>query len=616
MIRFDNLARAFIATTLLYWMVTRAQGVAQTAGWPETSWPVAMPSDVGLDETKLWQARDYALTGEGSGMIIRHGKQVLAWGDLKRIYDLKSTTKSFGSTVLGLALLDGKVKLDDPVTKHFPGFGVPPETNAHTGWLGKITLRMLATQTAGFAKQGGFGQLLFEPGTRWHYSDGGPNWLADALTLAYGRDLNEVMFERIFDPIGIRRSDLRWRNNSYRPPILAGIPRREFGAGISANVEAMTRFGYLYLRGGRWKDRQLLPQSFVELSRQASQNTSGLPVLEPENPEDSFGDAPAHYGLLWWNNNDGRLSGVARDAYWTWGLYDSLIVVIPSLDIVVARAGKSWARTRGAGHYDVLKPFLAPICAAAGALGFDSKAPTNDLDWRALPLITDGAVDTNWCQVGWGGFVVDDGALKTDCSPKGLGLLVYKKEKFGDCQIRVIFKTEKPQSNAGVIVRLPDDVLEQVGKPGAAFVRDPRGRISPGSMKAMMESADRDEGPWFAVNRGFEVQIMHANDELHRTGAIYSLAPSSARTNQPSGVWQTMIINLEGQRIHVELNGELVSTFDALAPDPRKERKWFEPKLTARRPQHGLIGLQNHDPGDVVWFREVSVRPLPGTKRK
>ncbi len=119
------------------------------------------------------EARDYALTGGGSGCIIHHGKQVLAWGDRKQLYDLKSSAKSFGVTVPGLALMDGKVKLDDPAKEFFPAFGVPPEENAQTGWLDKITLRMLATQTAGFEKPGGFGRLLFEPGTQWHYSDGG-----------------------------------------------------------------------------------------------------------------------------------------------------------------------------------------------------------------------------------------------------------------------------------------------------------------------------------------------------------------------------------------------------------------------------------------------------------
>ena len=53
-----------------------------------------------------------------------------------------------------------------------------------------------------------------------------------------------------------------------------------------------------------------------------------------------------------------------RDASWAWGLYDSLIVVIPGLDLVVARAGSAWERDAGAGRYDVLRPFLGPIVAA------------------------------------------------------------------------------------------------------------------------------------------------------------------------------------------------------------------------------------------------------------
>ena len=336
-----------VPSLLLVACAAALQAKEPEPSWPNPDWPRATPAEVGLDEAKLAQARDYALTGGGSGCIIRHGRQVLAWGDPKQLYDLKSTTKSFGATALGLALMDGKVKLDDPAKQFCPDLGVPPDTNAQTGWLDKITLRMLATQTAGFEKPGGFGKLLFEPGTKWHYSDGGPNWLADCLTLVYRRDLNELMFERVFGPIGIGRDDLRWRNNSYRPRQLDGIARREFGAGISANIDAMARFGYLYLREGRWKDRELLPRSFVELARRTSPDVARLPVLEPPGATERFGAASAHYGLLWWNNNDGTLADVPRDAFWTWGLYDSLIVVIPSLDIVVARAGQSWPRQKG-----------------------------------------------------------------------------------------------------------------------------------------------------------------------------------------------------------------------------------------------------------------------------
>lgn len=334
-------------------------GAEPPEDWPDEHWTTT-PAEVSLSADRLQQARDYALLGGGSGCVVRYGKLALQWGPPDQLYDLKSTSKSIGSTALWLALMDGTVGLDDPARKHLPAFGVPPEANVGTGWLDQITLRMLASQTAGFAKPGGFEPLLFKPGTRWHYSDGGPNWLAECLTLACGRDLDEVLFERVFTPIGITRQDLRWRANAYRPHQINGIERREFGSGFHANVMAMARIGLLYLREGRWRDRQLLPREYVVAIPQLEPGLAGLPVDEREN----YGSASAHYHWLWWNNADGSIPHLPRDAFWSWGLYDSLIVVVPSLDLVAARAGKSWPREAGADHYAVLEGFLTPLALA------------------------------------------------------------------------------------------------------------------------------------------------------------------------------------------------------------------------------------------------------------
>lgn len=331
--------------------------------YPGEQWATASPADQGLDPAKLEQARDYALTSGGSGCVIRGGKLVFSWGDQTQRYDLKSTTKSFGAAALGLAIQDGKMRLADKARAHHPTLGIPPEANAQTGWLEEITILHLASQTAGFDKPGGYVPLLFQPGTQWAYSDSGPNWLAECLTLAYRRDLDELMFERVFTPLGVRRSDLVWRKNAYRPALIEGVARREFGAGISANVNAMARFGLLWLRGGAWKGTQILPREYVDQVRTTVPGVSGLKVRLPEN----YGNATGHYGLLWWNNADGTIQGLPRDTYWTWGLYDSLIVVMPTLDIVVARAGQSWQRAKDADHYEVLKPFLLPIAAAVRA---------------------------------------------------------------------------------------------------------------------------------------------------------------------------------------------------------------------------------------------------------
>ncbi|MBM4035524.1 MAG: DUF4185 domain-containing protein [Planctomycetes bacterium] len=332
---------------------------AAEALWPMPHWPKAAPDEAGLEAAKLVQARDYALTGDGSGMIIRHGRLVMHWGDLRARYDLKSTTKSFGAAALGLALKDGKIKsLDDKARLYHPTLGEGKDANAQPGWLDKITIRHLLVQTAGFEKPGGTARMLFEPGTRWAYSDSGPNWLAECITLAYRQDLNALMFERIFTPIGIKPADLTWRPNAYRPREINGIARREFGAGIHANVDAMARFGYLFLRRGRWQDKQLLPEDYVAPCGRLPDALRGRPTVDPN----TYGKASDHYGYLWWNNADGMLKDVPRDAFWSWGLYDSLIVVIPSLDIVAARAGKSWKDTPE--HYAKLAPFLGPIVAS------------------------------------------------------------------------------------------------------------------------------------------------------------------------------------------------------------------------------------------------------------
>jgi len=352
--------RVFVALFLFGASINAALAVEPS--WPATEWPRATPREVDLDETPLLAARDYALTGNGSGYITRHGKLVLSWGDLKQRYDLKSTTKSIGATALGVAILDGMLALDDLAQKHHPTFGVPPDTNAETGWLKEITIRHLATQTAGFEKPGGYQKLLFAPGTKWAYSDGGPNWLAECVTLAYRRDVNDLMFERVFAPIGITKDDLVWRKNQYRPHEIDGLPRREFGSGVSANVDALARIGYLYLRGGEWNGRRILPADFVKQAGTTSPAVAGLPVVN----EADYTRASNHYGLLWWNNADGTLKDVPRDAFWSWGLYDSLTVVIPSLDLVVTRAGQSWKRTPKAEHYAVLEPFLGPIARATG----------------------------------------------------------------------------------------------------------------------------------------------------------------------------------------------------------------------------------------------------------
>src|SRR5947207_3741361 len=184
-----------------------------------------------------------------------------------------------------------------------------------------------------------------------------------------------------------------------------------------------------------------------------------------------------------------------------------------------------WKRLSAAAVSSMIVLLVALVSGCQSSRGTQTKS---ERGWRPLPLVNNGKVDPSWVQVGWGGFVADDGTLRTAPDPKGLGLLVYKKEKLGNCQIRVVFKTKEARSNSGVYVRIDDGVLEQTNHPGAAFERDASGKPSAESMEKMKASGEHEDGAWFAVHRGYEIQIAGGGDPVHRTGAVYSLAPSSA----------------------------------------------------------------------------------------
>jgi hypothetical protein len=229
-------------------------------------------------------------------------------------------------------------------------------------------------------------------------------------------------------------------------------------------------------------------------------------------------------------------------------------------------------------------------------------------DWRPLPLIKDGRVDPGWTHIGWGGFVVEGSALRTECDTKGMGLLVYSKERFGNCQIRVVYRSKDLTSNAGVFVRIDNGILK-ADKP-APVARNNEGKLADGEVEKLIDASERGQGPWYAVHHGYEVQICDDADETHRTGAIYSLAKAAPVPKKQPGDWNTMVITLKGNLISVDVNGKRISAFDPEGNDVPASRKWFEPKREPKRPVSGYIGLQNHDPGDVVYFKEISVRSL------
>jgi CubicO group peptidase (beta-lactamase class C family) len=115
------------------------------------------------------------------------------------------------------------------------------------------------------------------------------------------------------------------------------------------------------LRRGVWQGQRIFADEFAELVQHPEPSSVGKPSRDPTN----FPQASNHYGVLWWTNADSTLPEVPRDAHWAWGLGDSLIVVIPSLDLVVVRAGNGFGRSTWNANYSVLNPFITPIVRAA-----------------------------------------------------------------------------------------------------------------------------------------------------------------------------------------------------------------------------------------------------------
>src|SRR5262249_62037257 len=119
-----------------------------------------------------------------------------------------------------------------------------------------------------------------------------------------------------------------------------------------------------------------------------------------------------------------------------------------------------------------------------------------------------------------------------------------------------------------------------------AVKRGKDGKLSTEELKKLKDASQKEQGPWYAVHHGYEVQICDDSDEYHRTGAVYSLSKAAAPKKKPEE-WKTMVITLKGKLVMVDVDGERVSAFDPEAKDVPKDRQWLEPKRDPKRPLSG-----------------------------
>lgn len=232
-----------------------------------------------------------------SGIVVRHGYVAATWGDVDRVDMTHSVTKTFLSTVVGLAWQRGMIRrLDEPARNYLPAssdlFASPHNagiTWEHllrqtSDWSGTLwDMPDWADRPVGATPEAQRNREMHEPGTFYKYNDVRVNLLALVTLHVWKRALPEVLRDEIMQPIGA--SD-RWHWEGYANSWVEIDGRKiqsvsgggHFGGGMFISGWDMARFGYLFLEHGRWNDRQLVSEKWISLAR-----TPG-----PANPEYGF----------------------------------------------------------------------------------------------------------------------------------------------------------------------------------------------------------------------------------------------------------------------------------------------------------------------------------------
>jgi CubicO group peptidase (beta-lactamase class C family) len=244
-----------------------------------------------------------ASRGPAAGLIIYKGYIIASWGDPNAVEMVNSVTKSFVSTVVGLAVEKGLIRsIDDKVYSYLPPIQViqngvqapqnPIEQNSfiypfETTHNKKITWDHLLRQTSDWEgvlwgkpdwadrptdkPEEWTTRKRFEPGTVYKYNDTRVNALALAATAVWRKPLPEVLREQVLNPIGASNT---WAWTGYQNAwiVLDGKTVQSvsggghFGGGLFINAYDMARFGLLTLRKGNWNGKQIIPESWIQKS--------------------------------------------------------------------------------------------------------------------------------------------------------------------------------------------------------------------------------------------------------------------------------------------------------------------------------------------------------------
>ena len=351
---------------------------------PGDRWQHRRPEDAGMDSALLDQAVAYAKTqpstmpadfstqvgmfgrllgplpksrGATNGMIIRHGYIVAEWGDTNQVDPTYSVAKSFLSILVGLAVDRGMIKsVHDPMKQYTTDGGYDAPHNAKITWENHLQQTSewegsMWGKNSNFLGVEEFGRgqrqprAIQEPGTHWEYNDVRINRMSLTLLEVWRKPLPQVLRDEIMDRIGASHI---WQYHGYfnsqvvingkKIDSVSGGTRWGGGLWISARDEA--RFGYLILRKGKWKKRQIVSENWIKMA--TTPTTIGQ-----------------DYGYLWWLNTQGKqYPSAPTTSFAALGAGSNTIWIDPEHDLVVVWR---WHQDRSAD--ELLKRILAAVKA-------------------------------------------------------------------------------------------------------------------------------------------------------------------------------------------------------------------------------------------------------------
>tara|TARA_R110002049_G_scaffold289046_1_gene471756 strand:+ start:5513 stop:6673 length:1161 start_codon:yes stop_codon:yes gene_type:complete len=274
--------------------------------------------------------------GGPAGLILKDGYVIAEWGDVKRVDMTFSVTKSFLSTVAGLAVDKGLIKNETDKAKDYIWDGT--FEGAHNS---NITFQHLLQQNSDWSgelwggkdwadrppREGSLddwkNRKLRDPGTFMEYNDVRVNVLAYALLQVWRKPLPQVLKDEVMDKIGASTT-WRWFGYDNAWATIDGLQMKSVtggghsGAGLFISAEDMARFGLLFLNDGKWKNEQIISKNWIKNA------------IEPSRTN-------VNYGYMWWLNKKGprHWENVSENIYYAAGFGGNFIVIDKKHNVVV-----------------------------------------------------------------------------------------------------------------------------------------------------------------------------------------------------------------------------------------------------------------------------------------